>query len=124
MRFIDECTNTLQVGQFVQYNDSNLLDTLSTGRNLGLCVSIKTESVSVGDDLPRVDKLIAEIVTHGSTNIPLSEPASCKGTDLYRNGSMLTTVPNGDVVAILIPKGFGSEKVDYASGDLATIVMI
>jgi len=124
MRFIDECTSTLQVGQFVQYNDSNLIDTLSTGRNLGLCISIKTESVSVGDDLPRVNKLIAEIVTHGSANVPLSESASYKGADLYRNGSVLTAVPHGDVIAVLIPKGFGTEKIDYNPGDLATVVLL
>tara|TARA_Y100001973_G_scaffold69971_1_gene102074 strand:+ start:178 stop:546 length:369 start_codon:yes stop_codon:yes gene_type:complete len=122
MKFINECTQNLHVGQLAQFNDAGLIDTLSTGRRLGICTSIKT--VSVSDDVTTTEILVAEIATTGDATIPLNEAANWQGCELYQNGSALSTAQNGSPIAYLIPKGLGDEKVDYMAGDLASIVML
>jgi len=122
MKFINECTTDLQVGQLAQFNDAGLIDTLSSGRRLGICTSIKT--VSVSDDITTTEILVAEIATSGAATIPLSVSASWQGCDLYSNGNTLSTVINGSPIAYLIPKGLGDEKLDFQAGDLATVVLL
>ena len=122
MKFINECTNTLQIGQLAQFNDAGLLDTLSTGRRLGICTSIKT--VSVSDDVTITQLLVAEIATIGDATVPLNEDANWQGCELYQNGSALSTIQSGSPIAYLIPKGLGDQKVNYTAGDLVSIVML
>ncbi len=122
MKFINECTTDLQVGQLAQFNDAGLIDTLSTGRRIGICTNIKT--ITVSDDVVTSEILVAEIATSGPALIPLSVSASWQGCDLYSNGNTLSTVINGDALAYLIPKGLGAEKLDFQAGDLATVVLL
>ncbi len=122
MKFINECSINLRVGQFAQFNENDLLDTLSTGRNLGICTSIKT--IIVSDDVTTSELLVAEIATSGPALIPLNTSASWQGCELYQSGSYLTTTQSGSPIAYLIPRGLGDEKIDYVAGDLVSIVLL
>jgi len=122
MKFINECSTNLQLGQLAQFNEQGLIDTLAAGRRIGLCTSIKT--VSVSDDVTTTELLVAEIATSGAATISLSESASWQGCELYQNGSELSTIQSGPPVAYVIPKGLGDEKIDYIAGDLISIVML
>jgi hypothetical protein len=122
MQFLNECVAGLQVGVLAQFDDQGLITARTTGRIIGIVSKVFESAVSMDD--PTLMH-IAEITTHGyCLNVILQGSASWQGSDLYANGDRLTATVNGSPIAQLMPKTLGQDKVDFADGDLVTVVMI
>ena len=125
MKFIQECDPALTVGVLAQFNSvTNLLEIYSTGRIVGLVTKVFTTNILNPDDTTS-EVSVAEITTHGESNVAvLSGSASWKGCELYANSDgHLSALVNGESIAILIPRHFGEDKVDFIDGEVVNVVM-
>ena len=125
MQFINECVSGLSVGVLAQFDDNGLIAQRSSGRLLG--VVTRVFQTNIEDDQGNATTVnIAEITYQGScNNAILSGSASWQGCSLYASsdGSKLSATPNGDVIAVLMPRFFGDAKADFVNDDRVTVVI-
>ena len=122
MQFINQCESGLNVGVLAQFNDQGLISARTTGRIIGVVSRVFQVQTSL-DDPTLID--VAEItVGDWANNVILSGSASWRGCNLYANGDKLSATINGDVIARLIPKTLGQPQVDFADGDLVTVIIL
>jgi len=121
MQFINECESNLNVGVLAQFNENGLIAERTDGRIIGIVSRVYQVQTSLDD--PTLMN-VAEVTSAGScNNVILSGAASWQGCDLYANGAHVSAFVNGESIAVLVPKTLGEERIDFANGDLVTVVM-